>query len=80
MAAYRTFLGTRVWPGNYLKLYFPFIITGTTSFFLFANVHTKLMNAPDGKWEHMMRNVSESTAAQKNKNDAVDYYFKKDKH
>lgn len=72
--AFRTFLGRRVWPGTYLKLYFPFIISSSTVFFLFGNVVTKLTDAPDDKWVNLVENVEASGRRQKLKSEAEEYF------
>lgn len=41
-----TFLGMKVYKTNFLKVYFPFMLSGSTMFFAMSYVHTKLM---DGK-------------------------------
>ena len=41
---YKTFLGQRVYKAPFLKLYFPFFLSGATIYFLFAFAHTKMMD------------------------------------
>ncbi len=43
-AAYKTFFGLRVYKSPFLKLYFPFVISGSTIYFLFSAAHTKMMD------------------------------------
>ncbi|KAJ3274489.1 hypothetical protein HDV01_002617 [Terramyces sp. JEL0728] len=80
MPPFRTFLGARVWPGNFLKLYFPFIISGSTIYFLVASTHTQLMDAPDDKWVGICDNVRESSAQTAMKQEAEKYLREHKKH
>lgn len=69
--ALKTLFGQRVWTSSYLKLYFPFIITGTTAFFLFGSAHTALSNAPDDKWNRIVQNGEEASKRQALKSAAL---------
>ncbi|KAL2913460.1 hypothetical protein HK105_207072 [Polyrhizophydium stewartii] len=75
-APYPTLFGARVWPTNFLKLWFPFFMTGSTAYFGVAYIHTKLMDAPDDKWVNIVKNVQDSTEAQ-NVRKEVETYLKK---
>jgi hypothetical protein len=69
----KTFLGRRVWPAPFLKLYFPFFLSGSTIFFLFSFAHTKMMDNPQDKWLNIVANVKQATADQVHKNAASAY-------
>ncbi|KAJ3039707.1 hypothetical protein HDV00_011939 [Rhizophlyctis rosea] len=71
---YRTFFGRRVWPAPLLKLYWPFFISGSLTYFLIGYAHTKMMDAPDDKWALIVEKVDAAGAAQKLKAAASDYY------
>ncbi|KAJ3105284.1 hypothetical protein HDU96_008646 [Phlyctochytrium bullatum] len=89
-AAYRTFLGyrapgglpfsygpiflVRVWPATFLKLYFPFMISGSTIYFLFGAAHIGLMNDANDKWVNIVKNVKEASKKQVFKNEAANWY------
>ncbi|TPX30737.1 hypothetical protein SmJEL517_g05781 [Synchytrium microbalum] len=72
--AYRTFLGQRVWPGSFLKVYYPFFFSGAFAFFLFSFAHTKMMDNPTNKWMNIVKDVSDATGKQKLRNDATKWY------
>ncbi|KAI8904722.1 hypothetical protein EDD86DRAFT_212655 [Gorgonomyces haynaldii] len=72
MSSYSIF-GFKAYKSSYLKLYFPFIISGTTIFFLFSAAHTALSNAPDDKWVKIVENVAEGTKRQALKAEAEKY-------
>ncbi len=86
-APFKTFLGHRVYQAPFLKLYFPFFLSGATIYFLFAFAHTKMMDRnlfssthladPQDKWLNIVDNVKKATAQQKLKNEALEYM---DKH
>jgi hypothetical protein len=42
--AYRTFLGKRVWPANILKVYWPFMASGSFAYFLFGSASVAMLN------------------------------------
>ncbi|TPX75826.1 hypothetical protein CcCBS67573_g02884 [Chytriomyces confervae] len=60
VAIQRTFLGMRVWPTSMLKPYFPFIVSGTTAYFLFNWVAVKLKDDPTDKWTEIVYQLSDS--------------------
>ncbi|KAJ3021064.1 UNVERIFIED_CONTAM: hypothetical protein HDU68_009816 [Siphonaria sp. JEL0065] len=70
----RTFLGMRVWPASILKTYFPFIISGTTAYFLFNFAGVKLKDDPTDKWANIVANVKSASEQQAIKNEAADWY------
>ncbi|TPX45279.1 hypothetical protein SeMB42_g04069 [Synchytrium endobioticum] len=72
--AYRTFLGQRVWPGSFLKVYYPFFISGSLAFFLFSFAHTKMMNNPTDKWMNIVKDVQDATEKQKLRNEATQWF------
>ncbi|KAJ3226003.1 hypothetical protein HDU81_007548 [Chytriomyces hyalinus] len=74
VAIQRTFLGQRVWPTSMLKPYFPFIISGTTAYFLFNWVAVKLKDDPTDKWTEIVNIVRDASETQKVKNEAADWY------
>eukprot|EP00842_Homolaphlyctis_polyrhiza_P005088 jgi/Hompol1/5580/HPOL_004554-RA len=51
-AAYPTLFGARIWPAHFLKLYFPFFITGATAYFGVAYIHTKLSDGGKASTHH----------------------------
>ncbi|TPX64527.1 hypothetical protein SpCBS45565_g05809 [Spizellomyces sp. 'palustris'] len=53
-APYYSWLGMRVYRVPLLKLYFPFYISGSLTFFLVAYLHAKMMSHPTGKWENIV--------------------------
>ncbi|KAJ3377310.1 hypothetical protein HDU92_008441, partial [Lobulomyces angularis] len=72
--AFRTFFGERVWSVPILRVYFPFFLSGTTSFFLFSYVHVLFSNDANDQWNKIVDNGNYSTAVQKLKNEASAYY------
>ncbi|KAJ3071159.1 hypothetical protein HDU98_005735 [Podochytrium sp. JEL0797] len=70
----RTFLGMKVWPASMLKTYFPFLISGTTAYFMFNAAGTAMKNDPEDKWVKIVDNVRDASAQQKLKNEAADWY------
>ncbi|KAI9350177.1 hypothetical protein BDR26DRAFT_1003821 [Obelidium mucronatum] len=70
----RTFLGMKVWPASMLKTYFPFLISGTTAYFLFNFAGVKLRDDPTDKWAKVVENVREASAQQALKNEAAAWY------
>ncbi|KAJ3107982.1 hypothetical protein HDU97_002562 [Phlyctochytrium planicorne] len=72
--AHRTFLGFRVWPASILKVYFPFVLSGSTIFFLFSGAHTAMSNDSHDKWRNIVNNVREDSKYQAKKNAAAAWY------
>ncbi|KAJ3075662.1 hypothetical protein HDU99_001496 [Rhizoclosmatium hyalinum] len=70
----RTFLGMRVWPASMLKTYFPFLISGTTAYFLFNFAGVKMRDDPTDKWANIVDNVRQASKQQALKNDASDWW------
>ncbi|KAJ3376620.1 hypothetical protein HDU84_009682 [Entophlyctis sp. JEL0112] len=70
----RTFLGFRVWPATILKPMFPFLISGTMSYFVFNWAGTKLKDDPEDKWANIVSNVTIATEKQALKNEAQAWY------
>ncbi|KAJ3054795.1 hypothetical protein HK097_000787 [Rhizophlyctis rosea] len=71
---FKTLFGRRVWPANILRVYWPFYLSGTFTFFLFSYFHTKLMNSPEDKWINIVNNVRRDTERTKLKNAATQYF------
>ncbi|KAI8617223.1 hypothetical protein BC830DRAFT_1114386 [Chytriomyces sp. MP71] len=70
----RTFLGMRVWPASMLKTYFPFLLSGTTAYFLFNFAAVKMLDDPTDKWANIVENVRQASKQQALKNEAADWY------
>ncbi|KAH6565993.1 hypothetical protein BASA50_005287 [Batrachochytrium salamandrivorans] len=75
-ASYPTLLGMKIYKTNFLKLYFPFFMSGSTAYFGIAYVHTKLSNAPDNKWVDIVQNVENANVQQTLRSDATEYLKK----
>eukprot|EP00997_Jenningsia_sp_PLL12_P011342 NODE_8914_length_390_cov_27.436950_g8026_i0.p1 GENE.NODE_8914_length_390_cov_27.436950_g8026_i0~~NODE_8914_length_390_cov_27.436950_g8026_i0.p1 ORF type:complete len:87 (+),score=6.34 NODE_8914_length_390_cov_27.436950_g8026_i0:46-306(+) len=72
--AYRTFLGQRVWKTPILKLYWPFMLTGPTIFFLFSAAHTAMSGDTEDKWNRIVDIARENTARTKMQAEATAWY------
>ncbi|KAJ3213430.1 hypothetical protein HDU67_002905 [Dinochytrium kinnereticum] len=57
-----------------LKLYFPFMISGSTIFFLFSGAHTAMSNEAHDKWINIVNNVKDNSKYQVLKNQASAWY------
>ncbi|KAJ1568629.1 hypothetical protein HK405_015831, partial [Cladochytrium tenue] len=73
-AAFRTFLGYRVYQTPMLKPYFPFMITGVTIYFLFSAAHIAMMNNAQNKFENLVSDVKKQADASVEKNKASEWY------
>ncbi|KAL3901803.1 MAG: hypothetical protein SGCHY_000332 [Lobulomycetales sp.] len=73
---YRMFMGQRVWRVPILRIYYPFILSGVTSFFVFSWLHTAFSNDPTNKWNNIVLNVEKGTAETMMKAEATEYYQK----
>ncbi|KAJ3149891.1 hypothetical protein HK101_001999 [Irineochytrium annulatum] len=60
--------------GTFLKLYWPFMISGSTAFFLFSSAQVAMQNDPHDKWVNLTRNVDEAAKAQVLKAEAATWY------
>ncbi|KAI9327718.1 hypothetical protein DFJ73DRAFT_132611 [Zopfochytrium polystomum] len=54
MSAYKTIFGYRVWPASILKVYYPFMLSATTIYFLFSGAHFAMMNSSTDKWANLV--------------------------
>ncbi|EGF80419.1 hypothetical protein BATDEDRAFT_88795 [Batrachochytrium dendrobatidis JAM81] len=72
-ASYPRLFGMKVYKTSFLKLYLPFILSGSTVYFGVASIHTALTNAPDDKWVNIVNIVEAATKNQVLKNEATDY-------
>ncbi|KAJ3415510.1 hypothetical protein HDV05_004712 [Chytridiales sp. JEL 0842] len=72
-AATRTFLGFKVWPANILKVYWPFMVSGSLAYFLFGSAATAMLNEPTSKWANISNNVKEESKKQVLKTEAANW-------
>ncbi|KAI9353075.1 hypothetical protein DFJ73DRAFT_776259 [Zopfochytrium polystomum] len=64
MSAYKTIFGYRVWPASILKVYYPFMLSATTIYFLFSSTD---------KWANLVKDVQAQANIQKEKTAAAEY-------
>ncbi len=64
----------RYYSAPLLKIYWPFMLSGTTAFFLFSAAHTAMTNDPNDKWNRIVLDVKTSSAEYKVKAQAIEWY------
>ncbi|RKP02943.1 hypothetical protein CXG81DRAFT_3347, partial [Caulochytrium protostelioides] len=65
--------GSKVYQSSFLKMYWPFMMTGTFMFYSITAAHTALMNDPYDKWNNIMASTKKSGEETAELNKASDW-------